>query len=164
VDSEYRTFDFESWAGLSTELHKDVVNTVSRAIRVPRVILLQVFDRLPRARVRFSRQNIYLRDESTCQYCGKRFPRSQLNLDHVIPKSRGGRTTWENIVCSCVRCNLAKGGQTPSEAGMRLMRVPKRPTWTPFTRPHDGGRPHAAWRPFLNLVDAAYWNAELIED
>ncbi len=164
VDPEFKTFDFESWAALGADASDDVVHTVSRAIRVPRVIILQVFDRLPRARVRFSRQNIFLRDRSTCQYCGRRASRSELNLDHVIPRAQGGRTTWENVVCSCVRCNIGKGGRTPAEAGMRLLRVPKRPRWTPFDRPGDAREVYEAWRPFLGLVDAAYWNTELVDD
>ena len=88
-----------------------------------------------RARVRFSRLNIYARDRNTCQYCGRRPPRAELNLDHVIPRSRGGVTNWENVVCSCVPCNLKKGGRTPDEARMRLLRHPIRPRWTPFIRP-----------------------------
>lgn len=164
IDREFQTFDFESWAALSAEVHPDVVHTVARTIRVPRVIILQVYDRFPRVNVRFSRQNIYLRDKCTCQYCGKKFPRSDLNLDHVIPRSRGGRTTWENIVCSCVCCNLAKGGRTPAEAGMRLLRRPARPRWSPFERGKDGRYTYEDWRPFLNLADASYWNTELSED
>ena len=164
VDGQYRTFDFDSWSDLSAQHGDDVVHTVSRVIVVPRVIILQVFDRLPRPRVRFSRQNIYLRDNCTCQYCGQKKPRPQLNLDHVMPKSRGGRTSWENIVCSCVKCNFKKGGRTPAEAGMRLLRPPTRPRWSPFTRPDGGHRPHAAWKPFLSMVDAAYWNTELLDD
>jgi 5-methylcytosine-specific restriction endonuclease McrA len=165
IDREFQTFDFESWAALSAEVHdNDVVHTVARTIRVPRVIILQVYDRFPRVNVRFSRQNIYLRDKCTCQYCGKKFPRTDLNLDHVIPRSRGGRTTWENIVCSCVTCNLNKGGRTPAEAGMRLLKRPARPKWSPFERGKDGSYTYDDWRPFLSLADASYWNTELEED
>lgn len=165
IDREFQTFDFDDWAALSAEVHDtDVVHTVARTIRVPRVIILQVYERFPRVNVRFSRQNIYLRDKCTCQYCGRRFARSDLNLDHVIPRSRGGRTTWENIVCSCVACNLRKGGRTPQEANMRLLRRPARPRWSPFERGKDGRYAHEDWRPFLNLADASYWNTELSED
>ncbi len=165
IDREFQIFDFESWAALSAEVGtEDVVHTVSRAIRAPRVIVLQVYDRFPRARVRFSRQNIYLRDGCTCQYCGIRFPRSDLNLDHVIPRSRGGRTNWENVVCSCIPCNVKKGGQTPQEAGMKLAKVPMRPKWSPFARDLSGRFAHDDWKPFLSLVNASYWNAELIDD
>ena len=166
IDQQYRTFDYDSWAALSEDMHHtDVVHTVTRSIRVPRVIILQVFDKFPRARVRFSRQNIYLRDNSTCQYCGQRKLRSELNLDHVIPKSQGGRSNWENIVCSCIKCNLKKGGRTPKEAHMKLLKTPRQPSWSPFARPisHNPGI-YDAWRPFLNPVDAAYWNSELLEE
>ena len=84
-------------------------STAQGAIRIPRVIVLQMYDRLPRTKVRFSRLNIYARDDNTCQYCAQKLPRTHLNLDHVIPRARGGRTTWENVVCCCVPCNLKKG-------------------------------------------------------
>ncbi len=165
IDREFQTFDFESWSALSAEVHdKDVVHTVETAIRVPRVIMLQVYDRFPRLHVRFSRQNIYLRDRLTCQYCAKRLPRSELNLDHVIPRSKGGRTTWENVVCSCIKCNLRKGGRTPAEASMRLLKKPARPRWSPFERGKNGAYPYEDWRPFLSLTDASYWNTELKEE
>ena len=129
---------------------------------MPRVILLQAYDHLPRAKVRFSRLNIYARDRNTCQYCGRTPPRAELNLDHVIPRSRGGLTTWENVVCSCVPCNLKKGGRTPDEAHLRLQRPPTRPRWTPFFRgPPRTGRFYQQWLPFLSTADLAYWNVEL---
>lgn len=165
IDKEFQTFDFDSWAALSAEVNEgDFIHTVARSIRVPRVIILQVFERFPRLHVRFSRQNIYMRDKLTCQYCAKRFPRSDLNLDHVVPRSRGGRTTWENVVCSCVTCNLKKGSRLPHEAGMSLLRQPSRPRWSPFERGREGACAYEDWRPFLSLVDASYWNTELAEE
>ncbi|HEY7725492.1 MAG TPA: HNH endonuclease [Anaeromyxobacteraceae bacterium] len=163
VDEEFQLFDFESWSALAAAAHHDAVCTVGRRIRVPRVIVLLVYERLPKARVRFSRFNIYARDENTCQYCGRRFARGDLNLDHVVPRSRGGSTTWENVVCSCVGCNLRKGGRTPVEAGMHLLRPPGRPRWTPMFRSAARRALHREWRPFLSLVDAAYWNTELLD-
>ena len=164
VEPDYSTFDFESWSALSAANSDEIVRTMSRAIKVPRVILLQIYDRLPKVHVRFSRHNIYLRDGDTCQYCQKHLPRSDLNLDHVIPRSRGGRTTWENVVCCCIACNLKKGARTPPEAGMRLLRTPGRPSWSPFTRPPTGRVQHREWIPFLGLVDASYWNTELVDE
>ncbi|GIW45811.1 MAG: restriction endonuclease [Candidatus Binatia bacterium] len=161
VDQEYRTFDFESWAQLSASVHDERIGLVDRVIRVPRVILLVAFDRVPKRRVRFSRFNIYSRDRNTCQYCGKVFPRSELNLDHVVPRSRGGKSTWENVVCSCHECNRRKGGRTPEEAGMKLLRPPRRPEWTPFMLETFNPRRYREWIPFLSLVDASYWNVEL---
>ncbi len=163
IDEQFQLFDFESWSALSAAAHQDAVHTVNRAIRVPRVIVLIAYEHLPKARVRFSRFNIYARDDCTCQYCGRRLPRSELNLDHVVPRSRGGSTTWENVVCSCVACNLRKGGRTPDEAGMRLQRIPGRPRWTPVFRSATRRAFYREWRPFLSLADAAYWNAELLD-
>ncbi len=162
IDEEFKLFDFQSWSALSTG-HRDSVGTVGRRIRVPRVIVLLVYEHMPKSRVRFSRFNIYSRDENTCQYCGKRFHRADLNLDHVVPRSRGGSTSWENVVCSCVPCNLRKGGRTPDEAGMKLLRLPVRPRWTPVFRSATRRAFYREWRPFLSLADAAYWNAELLE-
>lgn len=79
--------------------------------------------------VRFSRINVYRRDEFTCQYCGTQFSPGKLTFDHVIPKSQGGRTNWKNIVTACVPCNQAKGAQTPEQAGMTLLKEPKAPRW-----------------------------------
>jgi 5-methylcytosine-specific restriction endonuclease McrA len=163
IDAQFQTFDFDSWSALSAAAHEDAIGAVGRRIRVPRVIVLLAYDRMPRARVRFSRFNIYARDDNTCQYCGRRWARADLNLDHVIPRSRGGSTTWENVVCSCVPCNLRKGGRSPEEAGMRLLRAPARPRWTPMFRSATRRAFYREWRPFLSLADAAYWNAELLE-
>jgi 5-methylcytosine-specific restriction endonuclease McrA len=161
VDREYQTFDFESWSRLSVAVGDDSIGTIDRVIRIPRVILLQVYDRLPKKQIRFSRYNIFARDRSVCQYCGKRWPKNELNLDHVIPRSRGGKTTWENIVCSCVACNCRKGGRTPQEARMTLIRKPVRPHWTECLNISTKSSLYKEWLPFLNIVDYSYWNVEL---
>jgi 5-methylcytosine-specific restriction endonuclease McrA len=164
VDERYRTFDFDSWNELSASLHDDTVGLVNRVIRVPRVILLVAYDRMPKRHVRFSRFNVFARDKNTCQYCGRKFPRSELNLDHVIPRSRGGTSSWENVVCSCHACNRRKGGRLPEEARMRLIRPPRRPDWTPFAMETFSFRRHKEWLPYFSAADAAYWNADLLEE
>jgi 5-methylcytosine-specific restriction endonuclease McrA len=164
VDEQYRTFDFDSWCDLAIEVEHDRLGVVGGLIRVPRVMLLIAYERVPKRHVRFSRFNIYARDNNTCQYCGKRFSRSELNLDHVLPRSRGGNSAWENVVCSCHACNRRKGGRTPEEAKMLLMRRPRRPEWTPLTTEVSVFRRYREWIPFLNTVDVAYWNTELIDD
>jgi len=161
VDERYQTFDFASWSELSVAVHQESLGLVDRAIRVPRVILLQTYDRVPRRQVRFNRFNVYARDRNTCQYCGRRFARSDLNLDHVVPRSQGGRSTWENIVCSCQSYNRRKGGRTPPQAGMALLRRPMRPAWTPFVLNSFSPRGYREWLPFLSTADAAYWSTEL---
>jgi len=161
-DGEFRTFNFHEWRDLSqAQPHPESVATVSFRIRVPRVILLLVFDRLPKKEVKFTRHNIFERDKNTCQYCGGAFERKDLNLDHVIPRDRGGPTSWENIVCSCVLCNTRKANRTPTEAGLHLIRKPKRPKWRPFVQVTFEAPYHDSWKHFLDL---AYWNVELGEE
>jgi 5-methylcytosine-specific restriction endonuclease McrA len=117
-----------------------------------------VYDRLPRERVQFNRRNLFARDENRCQYCGRRFPTTELSLDHVVPRSQGGRTTWGNVVCACTSCNKRKGGRTPSEASMRLVKLPREPRRSPVIRMKlRSGRYHS-WKAFLN---DAYWSVEL---
>ena len=163
VNEQYQTFDFNSWSELSAAVHGDSIGLVNRAIRVPRVILLVGYDRVPKRQVRFSRFNIYSRDRCVCQYCGRRLPRHELNLDHVIPRSQGGTSTWENVVCSCHECNREKGGRTPQEAGVALLRKPYKPKWTPFMLETFNPARYREWIPFLSMVDVSYWNTELLE-
>ena len=136
----------------------EMVTTISWKIRVPRVIVLLLFDRLPKKEVKFTRHNVFERDKNTCQYCGHVFDRSELNLDHVLPRDKGGLTTWENVVCSCIPCNTRKGNRLPHEAHMTLIRKPKRPKWRPFVHVTFSAQQHESWRHF---VDLAYWNVEL---
>jgi 5-methylcytosine-specific restriction endonuclease McrA len=159
-DGAFHTFDFKQWRSFSEGDPKEdeSVHTIAFKIRVPRVILLLVFDRLPKKEVKFTRHNIFERDRNTCQYCGKTLDRKDLNLDHVVPRDRGGPTTWENIVCSCIPCNTSKANRTPAEAGLRLIRKPKRPKWRPFIQVNFGSPVHDCWKHFL---DIAYWNVEL---
>lgn len=151
VDGEYRTFDFDTWSRLGRTPER--IGLVEGAVPVPRVILLTTYDRVPQRYVRFSRVNVYARDRSECQYCGRRLPRAHLNLDHVVPRSRGGRSAWENVVCSCIECNRRKGDRTPTEAGMRLVRRPYRPQWTPFVARSHPWRRYDDWLPFLHGSD-----------
>jgi 5-methylcytosine-specific restriction endonuclease McrA len=161
VARDFTTYSFENWCDLPPEVGEAVITTPSRRIRIPRVIQLVYYDRVPSREVRFTRRNIFHRDRNRCQYCGKTFRQSDLNLDHVIPISRGGTSCWENVVCACVGCNSRKGSQTPGEAGMKLVRAPKRPQGHPFVRAGWLGPLHEEWRTFL---DVAYWNVELSDD
>jgi len=164
IDQQYRLYEFSDWAALSAAQEEDAIGTVNGRIRIPRVVVLIAYEYLPRGRVRFSRHNIYARDHDTCQYCGRQLPRSELNLDHVVPRAQGGKTTWENVVCSCVSCNLKKGGRTPAQARMNLLKVPVRPRWTPLGRNLTRRVTYREWLPFLNLADASYWNVELVDE
>lgn len=166
---EYANYDFESWREISElkatfgeyqegDPYADWVRSVNFELQVPRIVRLLFYDRLPRQTVRFNRRNVFARDGNRCQYCGKRFPTSELSLDHVIPRSRGGEASWENIVCSCVKCNVKKGGRTPKEAKMRLVNEPKKPRRSPLLSMKLGNPKYESWKVFL---DSAYWSVDL---
>ena len=160
----YTSYDFSEWCELSQlalEFEPDAhdwIHTIRLEIAVPRIIRLAVYDRLPQQTVKFNRRNIYARDGNHCQYCGKRFPTTELSLDHIIPRSIGGKTSWENIVCACLKCNIRKGGRTPDQAGMRLIAVPKKPRRNPVITVKLADGRYASWKAFL---DNAYWSVEL---
>ena len=163
VDQQYQTFDFDEWSQLAVARDMDAIGTARGRIRVPRVIVLLLFDRLPKRHIRFSRINLMARDAFQCQYCGGKPVRNELNLDHVVPRALGGRSTWENVVTSCLDCNRRKGGRTPRQAHMKLKKKPERPRWTPLMNLMFGSARYEEWRPFLSIVDVSYWNAELAE-
>ncbi len=163
-DGQYVAYDFTDWAELSAfkrefEPHKhDWVRTVRLHLLVPRIIRVLTFSKLPKREVKFNRRNIFARDRNICQYCGGRFSSPELSLDHVIPRSQGGTSRWDNVVCACVRCNVRKGGRTPAQAHIRLIRRPVKPRRNPCASIRLGDERYASWRQFL---DAAYWDVEL---
>ena len=161
-EGHFNTFSFNEWADFSEQKpEQECINGVSIKLRLPKVVLLMVYDRMPRKEVKFTRHNIFQRDKNTCQYCGNKFDAKDLNLDHVIPRQHNGPTTWENIVCSCIPCNSRKSNKTPEQAGMNLIRQPHKPHWHPFMQVRCSLQYHESWRHFLDL---AYWNVELGED
>ncbi len=158
----FNTYTFREWCDVSPSFDEgEMVQTIRFRIPVPRVILLLFFDRLPAKDVKFTRQNVFERDKNTCQYCGHKFDRKDLNIDHVVPRQHGGLTTWTNVVCSCIECNRHKANRTPEQAHMHLVRKPKKPRWRPFLEIQFTKTAHHSWRHFL---DFAYWNVELGED
>ena len=157
VDEEYRTFDFLGWSDLDVGGGAPALGLVNGRIRAPRVVQLLRYDRVPKRAVRFSRYNIYVRDRHSCQYCGRQLARQELNLDHVIPRSHGGESTWDNVVCSCHRCNRVKGGRTPEGAGMDLLRRPFRPAWSPLLVEGFNPKRYKEWLPFLSPIGGASW-------
>ncbi|MES2995980.1 MAG: HNH endonuclease [Verrucomicrobiota bacterium] len=151
-ENRFETHDFPSWlafSGLSGEDEK--IHAATIALCLPKVMVLALYDRLPRLEVKFTRRNVFVRDKFTCQYCAKVFPDTQLNLDHVMPRAKGGRTTWENIVTSCFRCNTRKGNKLPQEVGMVPKSKPHAPRWMPLFELH-GNFAEDSWRHFLPEV------------
>lgn len=164
-DGQFTTYDFQTWREVSAyrlqhfrEEEDDWVRTATTQIQVPRVIRLLSYERMPKHTVKFNRRNIFARDNNGCQYCGKKFPTQELSLDHIVPRSQGGVSSWENIVCACVSCNVRKGGRTPKQAHMHLIRKPEKPKRSPLLNLKLNHKKYQSWKTFL---DNAYWSVEL---
>lgn len=131
--------------------HEWEVRTVSKTYPAPAVVRLLNHVRLGPLRVRFCRENVYLRDGHCCQYCGGKFRARDLTLDHVVPRALGGPTTWRNVVTACARCNRRKGGRTPEQAELRLRSAPMRPQWLAPSALHFGLREiPEIWRDWIH--------------
>jgi len=155
----FEAHDFSSWADLSAAETEYCIRGVNLQIRVPEIVVLRFFNGFPARKVVFSRRNLFRRDQYTCQYCGKKPESDSLTVDHLIPRSRGGRSTWENCILACSQCNAKKGNRTPNDSGMRPMRPPMRPHWIPyFSIPISHRR--VSWEKFVSDV---YWNSQLEE-
>lgn len=162
VTEDYETYDFESWRELSQygQAHTDMIRTPSYQIRVPQVIVLGRYQHTPPRTVRFNRRNIYIRDGNRCQYCGCNPSRDDMTIDHVIPRSRGGKSTWENVLLACTKCNTKKGDRLIHECNMIPLSQPKKPTWMATLRILPNPEDRSVWERF---VDKAYWETNLQE-
>ena len=154
--ADYQTFDWNDWSKLRPQDADVFVRAIRFRIRVPEVITLTEYDRLPTAAVTFSRRNIFKRDKFVCQYCSEQPGSEGLTIDHVIPRAQGGESRWDNCVLACVHCNHRKGDRTPQQAGMTLRRPPVRPKWKPLYAAHD--MRIESWSKFIS---EAYWNVAL---
>lgn len=147
------------------------IRAATLVIKMPAVIRFLRALRSKRKAIKFSRMNVYIRDQSRCQYCRQHVPLEDTTYDHVLPRSRGGKTTWENVVIACMSCNQKKSNRTPEEAGMKLWTVPVRPKKLPDARirlVYRKGMPEA-WRSWLAdagdvIKTAQYWGVELDQD
>ncbi len=152
-NDDFRVMSANEWIQFSVDFPADdktpCIHTVRQTLRIPQVLLLRYFDRIPRRDVKFNRDSIFSRDGHRCQYCLQVFPASELNLDHVIPRTHGGKTTWENIVTSCIRCNNHKANRLPHQAGMRLKVRPSRPRQMPMAAIAEGTIDDPSWHYFL---------------
>jgi 5-methylcytosine-specific restriction endonuclease McrA len=156
-DESFQMMDWADWAELLPRDADEGLRSMNLIFRVPEVIALSRYDGYPINKVHFSRRMLYKRDHFECQYCGEKPKTSELTLDHVMPKSRGGKTTFDNCVLACVTCNFKKADRTPKEAHMKLRRKPKRPQHNLL----KGDYRIKSWEQFLG---AAYWMAEMPND
>lgn len=153
LDQDGEFHDFASWLALPAARGDDIVPIVGGCLRVPRIIHLRRYSRVWRPAVRLTRRNLMLRDGYRCQYCGRAASERPLNIDHVLPRARGGEDSWENLVIACQSCNRRKGEHTPSEAAMPLRRRASAPRWTVAAQLLAGlATPYAEWEPFLGAV------------
>jgi 5-methylcytosine-specific restriction endonuclease McrA len=139
------------------------IRAVTFSCKMPSVVRFLRSMRSKKKAIKFSRENVYARDNGSCQYCGNKVPRHESTYDHVKPRSQGGTTIWENVVICCVPCNQKKGGRTPEQARMKLLSVPVRPKKLPdvrFTLVFRKGDPET-WKTWCR--DFQYWNGELEE-
>jgi 5-methylcytosine-specific restriction endonuclease McrA len=161
VDTEtFERHDLNSWNDVSKAKAKFgdvVIRSSSLSLVPPEVIVLTEYDGISEGSVVFSRRNIFKRDRYTCMYCGVQPGPDALTIDHIKPRSRGGISSWANCVLACVDCNKVKADRTPEEAGMKLRKVPKKPTWKALARISPQDR-RESWASFLSR---AYWDAEL---
>ena len=156
--NDYQLYDWSDWSKLIPLDDQPFVSSVSQRIRVPEIITLTDFNRLPTTTVAFSRRNIFKRDRMMCQYCGRKPKGDDLTIDHVLPRAQGGTSTWENCVLACIRCNHSKADRTPARAGLQLLNVPKQPNWNPIYSQHS-----ARFKSWSKFVSDAYWDAELVD-
>ena len=154
--ADYQTYTWSDWSKLRLRDGEACIRAVRFRLRVPEVLTLTGYDRVPTAAVTFSRRNIFKRDRFTCQYCGTQPGSEELSIDHVVPRAQDGQTRWENCVLACVTCNKRKADRTPQQAGMRLRKKPVRPNWQPLYSTMNVRI--ESWSKFIS---EAYWNVAL---
>jgi 5-methylcytosine-specific restriction endonuclease McrA len=180
--ADFQLYTWADWSRLRPGDGEPAIRAVRFRLRVPEVIALSSYDRVPRGAVAFSRRNLFKRDRNTCQYCGaqpgkkgtgpicRNGPQGaahkldlspfcfcdELTIDHVVPRAQGGVSSWENCVLACVACNKRKADRTPEQAGMRLRHKPIRPHWRPLYAEH--AERIESWSKFIS---EAYWNVTL---
>lgn len=152
----YQLFTWEDWSAMKPRDDESFVQAIKRRIRIPEVIALRNYDRLPTSAVTFSRRNVFKRDHYTCQYCGAQPGTEELTLDHVNPRSKGGQSTWENTVLACIKCNTRKADLSLEQSGLKLRKKPIKPTWKPMYARHTVRL--SSWKKFLSDV---YWDVKL---
>lgn len=157
VSQDYRTYTWADWSALRPKGDEPVIRSATQEFKIPEVILLTRYNKLPQQKLSFSRRTIYRRDNNQCQYCGCRPGTEELTIDHVLPRAQGGQTTWENCVLACVACNSFKANRTPEQCGLKLKRKPTRPKFQLFR----GEYRVKSWEAFLGV---AYWETELEND
>ena len=156
----FEAHDLVSWNDVSrirAKVGEGLIRSPRLALVPPEVILLKTYEGEGGRAVVFSRKNLFKRDRYTCQYCGIQPGPEELTVDHVVPRSRGGTSTWENCVLACVECNKRKADRTPAQAGLKMRKTPRKPSWKALVQVPARDR-RESWDKFLSR---AYWEIEL---
>jgi 5-methylcytosine-specific restriction endonuclease McrA len=161
IDDNLISHSYEAWINLTTDDGKyNCLHSPSVTIMIPHVIRLLTYNKLPKRDIMFNRKNIYARDRNTCQYCGRGFQCEDLTFDHVVPKSKGGTNSFENVVTCCIKCNNIKGDSRPEDVGLKLINKPIKPRWRSYVKiPFSRLKPVKIkiWQTFLQKP---YWNLD----
>jgi len=155
--NDYCQYAWDDWSKLKPDEDELFIQCVGFKLRVPEVITLANYSKFPQTTLSFSRRNLFQRDEETCQYCGIKPGLRNLTIDHILPRSRGGLTSWDNCAAACIKCNHRKAAKTLKESGMRLRKEPIRPKWRPT---FHSGIALDSWEKFVSEM---YWNVPLEE-
>ena len=155
---DYQMYTWLKWSQLAPAEGEPFIQAIRQRLRVPEVVALSQYDRLPQGSVSFSRRNIFKRDHYTCQYCAVQPGGEELTIDHVVPRAQGGTSSWTNCVLACVACNKRKADRTPEQSGMRLRKQPVRPSWKPLY-----ASPNVRIASWSKFVSEAYWTVELAD-
>ncbi|MGY8766819.1 MAG: HNH endonuclease [Pirellulales bacterium] len=153
---DFQLYGWDDWSELVPDQDEPFISSQFLRIRVPEVVTLVNYDKLPRNTVTFSRRNVFRRDNYTCQYCGCRPGSDFLTIDHIHPRSQGGGSNWENCVLACVKCNHRKANRTPEQAAMPLSNVPVRPRWSPGYAARK-----VRIESWAKFISEAYWDTQL---
>jgi len=156
LDRDFIAYGYKDWLDFTirnAETYQKV-HTANYAIALPEIIVLTMYDRLPQRDVKYSRENVFMRDKNKCQYCGTHHPNKELTIDHVIPKALGGKSIWSNVVACCKTCNGRKADKRMEHCGMTLIHKPVEPRWfNPLTRFAGKEHPCKSWKKFMQRVD-----------
>ena len=168
VDENYNQYNWSEWLEKSQKDDLDddkYVRSAMIKIRIPHVIVLQEYNRIPKIKIKLTRRNLFIRDKGRCVYTGARLTLKNATMDHVFPKSKGGKTCWTNLVLASVEANTRKANRTPEEAGMKLFKQPKKPIWNLLFAQHVTRVPKI-WEKYIHTDqwnERGYWDVELID-
>jgi len=128
-DYNFQTYNWDEWLKIPINSRDITISSVNFDVKVPEVIVLARYDEFHKRGIRLTKRNIFIRDQYRCQYSGKQMTKSELDIDHVLPVSRGGKNEWENMVVCSKKINRKKGSKTPKEAGLNLIKKPSKPIY-----------------------------------